>query len=240
MRAYKRGNSGQIIANNEYSSEFRAKYFLYQNAGYAALIGENKKDFGWYVLLSTMWQEWLKERLTKITPIPERMELDYLFRIRPKFDSGSVKRGLCALNCACSARFSCNRNNVLNFGLVPFPLCFWAVGGRRENPEDPRRLLGAFNRTDAVAIPDAASVAPAILAEGSLPRAPQRRLQWLSLLSSGGSGGDAEAARIKSRRRRGELPALCRYRYFSLRFDCLGCSSACPDFSLGRLQWHGH
>ena len=35
----------------------------------------------------------------------------------------------------------------------------------------PRRLLGAFNRTDAVAIPDAASAVPAILAEGSLPSA---------------------------------------------------------------------
>ncbi len=88
--AYKRGNSGQIIANNEYSSEFRAKYFLCRNARYAALIGENKKDFGWYVLLRTMWQEWLKEGITEITLIPERMELDYLFRMRPKIDSGSV------------------------------------------------------------------------------------------------------------------------------------------------------
>jgi hypothetical protein len=63
-QAYKRGNSGQIIANNEYSSEFRAKYFLYQNARYAALTGENKKDFGGYVLLRAMWPEWLKEGLT--------------------------------------------------------------------------------------------------------------------------------------------------------------------------------
>ena len=128
-RAYKRGNSGQIIANNEYSSEFRAKYFLYRNARYAALTGENKKDFGWYVLLRTMWPEWLKEGLTEITPIPERMELDYLFRMRPKVDSGSAKRGLCALNCACTARFSCNRNYVLSFGLVPFPLGSCAIGG---------------------------------------------------------------------------------------------------------------
>jgi hypothetical protein len=36
------------------------------------------------------------------------------------------------------------------------------------------------------------------------------------------------------------LPARCeRYRYFSPRFDCLGCSSAYPDFSLGRLPRHG-
>ncbi len=88
-RAYKRGNSGQIIANNEYSSEFRAKYFLYRNAIYAAFTGENKKDFGWYVLLRTMRSEWPKEELTEITPIPEIMELDYLFKIRPKIDSGS-------------------------------------------------------------------------------------------------------------------------------------------------------
>ncbi len=33
------------------------------------------------------------------------------------------------------------------------------------------RLLGAFNRTDAVAVPDAASAVPAISAEGSLPSA---------------------------------------------------------------------
>ncbi len=35
----------------------------------------------------------------------------------------------------------------------------------------PRRLLGAFNRTNAVAVPDAASAVPAIKAEGSLPSA---------------------------------------------------------------------
>jgi hypothetical protein len=91
-------------------------------------------------------------------------------------------------------------------------------------PKIPWRLLGAFNRTDAGAVPDAASAVPAILAEGSLPK----------------SGGDAPAARIESRRRRGELPALCRYRYFSLRFHGLGCSSACADFSLGRLPQHEH
>ncbi len=38
-------------------------------------------------------------------------------------------------------------------------------------PKIPWRLLGAFNRTDAVAVPDAASAVPAILAEGSLPSA---------------------------------------------------------------------
>jgi hypothetical protein len=38
--------------------------------------------------------EWLKEGLTKINPIPERMELDNLFRMRPKIDSGSAKRGI--------------------------------------------------------------------------------------------------------------------------------------------------
>jgi hypothetical protein len=43
-----------------------------------------------------MWPEWLKEGLSEITPIPGRMELDYLFRMRPKVDSGSAKRGLCA------------------------------------------------------------------------------------------------------------------------------------------------
>ena len=35
----------------------------------------------------------------------------------------------------------------------------------------PRALLGAFNRTDAVAVPDAASAVPAISAEGFLPSA---------------------------------------------------------------------
>ncbi len=38
-------------------------------------------------------------------------------------------------------------------------------------PKMPRRLLGSFNQTDAVAVPDAASAVPAILAEGSLPSA---------------------------------------------------------------------
>ena len=38
-------------------------------------------------------------------------------------------------------------------------------------PKTHRRLLGAFNRTDAGAVPDAASAVPAILAEGSLPSA---------------------------------------------------------------------
>ena len=45
-------------------------------------------------------------------------------------------------------------------------------------PKIPRRLLGALNRTDAVAVPDAASAVPAILAEGALPSA----AWWLSLL----------------------------------------------------------
>jgi hypothetical protein len=54
---YKRGDNDQIIANNEYSSEFRAKYFLYRNARYAALTGGHMKDFGWYELLKTMWPE---------------------------------------------------------------------------------------------------------------------------------------------------------------------------------------
>jgi hypothetical protein len=38
-------------------------------------------------------------------------------------------------------------------------------------PKIPRTLLGAFNRTDAVAVPDAASAVPAISAEGFLPSA---------------------------------------------------------------------
>jgi len=38
-------------------------------------------------------------------------------------------------------------------------------------PKIPRALLGAFNRTDAVAVPDAASAVPAISAEGFLPSA---------------------------------------------------------------------
>ena len=112
-RDYKRGNCGQIIANNEYSTEFRTKYFLYRNARYAALTGERRKDFGWYVLLKTMWPEWLNEGLTKISPIPERMELDYLYRMQQKIrqapdsclDSGSAKTGLCALNYANSTSF---------------------------------------------------------------------------------------------------------------------------------------
>ncbi len=38
-------------------------------------------------------------------------------------------------------------------------------------PKIPRTLLGAFNQTDAVAVPDAASAVPAISAEGFLPSA---------------------------------------------------------------------
>ena len=79
-RLFKRVDGGKIIANNEYSAEFRTKYFLYRNARYAALKAEQTKDFGWYVLLKKMWPEWLKEGLTEISPIPMRMELDYLFR----------------------------------------------------------------------------------------------------------------------------------------------------------------
>ncbi len=71
-------------------------------------------------------------------------------------------------------------------------------------------------------------------------RAPPRRRQWLSLLSSGGKRRRYQSARIESRRRQGKLQALCRYRYFSLLFDCLCCSSACTDFSLSRLPRHGH
>ncbi len=92
------------------------------------------------------WSIFLYFRLIGITPNPERMELDYLFRKRPKIDFGSAKRGLCALNCECSARFSCNRNSMLRFGLVPIPCCSCAVD--KTIPKIPRRLLSAFNQTD--------------------------------------------------------------------------------------------
>jgi hypothetical protein len=133
-----------------------------------------------------MWPEWLKEGLTEITPIPGWMELDYLFRMRPKIDSGSAKRGLCALNCACSVRFSCNRNNVLSFGLVPFPLGSCAVGGRRDNLEDrpetsqclqPDRCRSRFPMRPPQSSP---------YWQRALSRAQARRWRWLSLLSSGG------------------------------------------------------
>ena len=98
-RSYKRGNGGKIIANNEYSTEFRTKYLLYRNARYAALKAGQTKDFGWYVLLQKMWPEWLKEGLTEINPIPMLMELDYLFRtgsakrLAPKPPNGSSANG---------------------------------------------------------------------------------------------------------------------------------------------------
>ncbi len=44
-RAYKRGNGDQIIAINEYSTEFRTKYFWTQrNARYADMTGGQRKD----------------------------------------------------------------------------------------------------------------------------------------------------------------------------------------------------
>ena len=79
-RSFKRGDGGKITANNQYSAEFLTNYFLYRNARYAALKAAQTKDFGWYVLLKKMWPEWLKEGVTEISPIPMRMELDYLFR----------------------------------------------------------------------------------------------------------------------------------------------------------------
>ena len=60
-RSFKRDDGGKITANNEYSAEFRTKYFLYRNARCAALKAEQTKDFGWYVLLKKMRPEWLKE-----------------------------------------------------------------------------------------------------------------------------------------------------------------------------------
>ena len=141
-RAYKRGNGGQIIANNQYTTEFRTKYFLYRNARYAALTGGRRKDFGWYVLLKTMWPEWLKEGLTEISPIPARMELDYLFRMDSKIrqaadsssriDHGSAKRGQ-----ELASHLSIIRNITVRFKLIPFPRCSCAVRGRRDNPEAP-------------------------------------------------------------------------------------------------------
>ncbi len=109
-RSYKRGNGGKIIANNEYSTEFRTKYFLYSNARYAALKAGQTKDFGWYVLLQKMWPEWLKEGLTEIYPIPMRMELYYLLRagsakhLEPKQPNGSSAKGTHPLHSACIAR----------------------------------------------------------------------------------------------------------------------------------------
>jgi hypothetical protein len=131
-----------MIANNECSSlaEFQAKYFLHRNARYAALTGGHRKDFGWHVLLKTIRPEWLKEGqhqgLTEIIPIPERMELDYLFRMRPKLHYGSAEKGLCALNCACCASFSCYQNIVLSFGLTFFSML--QLRGRRQARQSRR------------------------------------------------------------------------------------------------------
>jgi hypothetical protein len=72
---------------------------------------------------------------------------------------GSAKRGPLGLHRARSARFQ-----IRHFELIRFPLGSCAIGGRRDNPEDPPATV-------AVAVPDAASTVPAILAEGSLPSA---------------------------------------------------------------------
>jgi hypothetical protein len=79
---------------------------------------------------------------------------------------GSAKRGPLGLHRARSARIQIKSSNK-----SVFP----SVAARSEAdetiPKIPRRLLGAFNRTDAVGVPDAASAVPAILAEGILPSA---------------------------------------------------------------------
>jgi hypothetical protein len=119
---------------------------------------------------------------------------------------GSVKRGPLGLHCARRARIQIRYS--ISCELIRFILCSCTVGGRRDNPEDPWRLLGAFNRTNAVAVPDAAS--SDILAEGILPSAAEAAA-WLSLLSSDGKRRRRASYMHESRRRSGELPALCSY-----------------------------
>ena len=147
-RSFKRGDGGKITANNEYSAEFRTKYFLYRNARYAALKAEQTKDFGWYVLLKKMWPEWLKEGLTEISPIPMRMELDYLFRthsakhLDPEAPIGSSVKGT---SLSLPSHCAQPKHNSY-FQLISFTHGSWqrAVRGRRasleaaEDKSDPR------------------------------------------------------------------------------------------------------
>ncbi len=100
-----------------------------------------------------------------IVPTPSRSVLEKLHnRLSHEADSpiGSAKRGPFA-----ALAFKPDILFVVNLSV--FPSAAARSGADETIPKILRRLLGAFNRTDAVAVPDAASTAPAILAEGSLP-----------------------------------------------------------------------
>ena len=65
-RSFKRGDGGKITANNEYSAEFRTKYFLYRNARYAALKAEQTKDLDGMYCLRKCGQSGSKTDLLKL------------------------------------------------------------------------------------------------------------------------------------------------------------------------------
>jgi hypothetical protein len=74
---------------------------------------------------------------------------------------------------ACTARAALAFKSDILFlvNLSVFPSAAARSEAEETIPKIPRRLLDAFNRTYAVAVPDAAFAVPAILAEGSLPSA---------------------------------------------------------------------
>jgi hypothetical protein len=81
--------SGRFISQVILNPLHEEIYFQWRKERYNGLAVGRKRDNGWWNDLDSQkkWQEWFNDGKNEIiiVPIPERMELDYLF-MRPKVE----------------------------------------------------------------------------------------------------------------------------------------------------------
>jgi hypothetical protein len=243
----KRDVTGHKLASTQ--TQFMSTFVEWRNSRLESFLANRKVD-RWHEAMvnDKNWHRWFLAGTVESETIISRSAVAHIYdNVRAKTAGtsqlvGSAKRGPLGLHRTRSARIQIRYPIFCEF--IRFPPGSCAVGGRQDNSEDSQetsRCLQPDQCSCGPPVPDAASAVPAILAEGSLPSAAEAAA--VAVLAEFRRNAEetrrhARAARIESRRRRGELPALCRYRYFSLRFDGLGCSSACADFSPSRLPRH--
>ena len=129
--------SGRYMSEVNSQPELETKYFLWGKARYYGLALGPKRDKRWWNALDSQKhrQQWFNDGVNEsiVVPIPLRSILDMHYNRlshEAKSPIESAKRG--ALR---GARIQFN--SVISCGLISFPRCSCAVGGRRDNPEEP-------------------------------------------------------------------------------------------------------
>ena len=140
QRHDRRDSTGRKIIYS-YSSEFLSKYVEWRKSRFEALPSTRKCDSGWYQALSNdnIWHCWFLAGIVESETMLSRSTLAHIYdNVKAKATSpsvGSAKRGPLGLHRARSARIQIRHS--ISCELIRFPLGSCAIGGRRDNPEDP-------------------------------------------------------------------------------------------------------